>query len=276
MFKEQSCNELIRRVSCLDAVEGVMLSGSVATQTDDEFSDYDFYIYSSGDIDAELRRKTFSGLFSYIEIDNRFWETEDDGVLIEGRAVEIIYRDITWMERMLSDKIEQYHAETGYTTCFWNNLLSSKILFDRTGNLSLLKKRFSVPYPEPLRAAIIAKNYPLLRVQIPAYYHQIQKALCRKDIISVNHRIAAFIASYADILFALNRVSHPGEKKLLHYLGQCNCVPVSMDSDIRQLISAGSSMCDSVLLILDTMINRLDDVLRREGFVFNVSVLDTL
>ena len=71
------------------------------------------------------------------------------------------------------------------------------------------------PYPEPLRRAIVARNRPLLADNLSSFAAQLEKALARGDAVSASHRAAAFLASYFDVLFALNRATHPGEKRLL-------------------------------------------------------------
>ena len=105
----------------------------------------------------------------------------------------------------------------GYSTCFWHTVLNSKTLFDRDGWFANLQMKCDQPFPEPLKRAIITKNHPVLRTVIPSYYAQIKKAVDRSDLISINHRVAALLASYFDVLFALNTVLHPGEKKLLRW-----------------------------------------------------------
>ena len=59
-----------------------------------------------------------------------------------------------------------------------------------------------------LRQNIIALNYPVLRGVIPAYANQLEKAVKRHDLVSVNHRLAALFASYFDIIFAVSRQLH--------------------------------------------------------------------
>ena len=51
---------------------------------------------------------------------------------------------------------------------------------------------------------------------------QIEKALKRQDLLSINHRSSEFFASYFDLLFALNEQTHPGEKRMLAY-AKTNC-----------------------------------------------------
>lgn len=57
----------------------------------------------------------------------------------------------------------------------------------------------------------------LLTGNLPSYDKQIRKALKRNDLLSINHRITAFLESYFDIIFALNELTHPGEKRVLSY-----------------------------------------------------------
>ena len=54
----------------------------------------------------------------------------------------------------------------------------------------------------------------LLSGMLPSFDSQIEKAENRKDFVSVNHRVTEFLASYFDIIFALNEMTHPGEKRM--------------------------------------------------------------
>ena len=43
------------------------------------------------------------------------------------------------------------------------------------------------------------------------YLKQINAAIFRQDPVSFNHRVAAWLSSYFDILFAINGQFHPGK-----------------------------------------------------------------
>jgi predicted nucleotidyltransferase len=227
---------LVDHFSKHELVEGIMLAGSRTTANFDKDSDYDLYIYSKQEIPLEFREELADKYFNYAELDNRTWEQEDQGFFKDSNVqIDIVYRDINWLEGMLENIVIKHQALTGYTTCFWSNLINSDILYDEDGELQVLKESFDIEYPEELRRNIIAKNYPILNKIIPAYTNQIEKALKRDDIISLNHRTSAFFESYFDIIFALNKTLHPGEKKLLKIVRDLEYTPENMERDIREL-----------------------------------------
>ena len=257
--------KMINDFSKLEEVEGILLAGSHATKTNDKDSDYDIYIYTSNEIPVDKRKVITDKYCSYMELNNTFWETEDDGILKEDNIpVEIIYRSLNWIDDALNRTLIKCEADTGYTTCFWSNLLNSIILFDRKCELNKLQQKYKISYPNQLKENIINKNYPLLKEQMPAYYHQIEKALKRDDFISVNHRVAALFASYFDIIFAINEMPHPGEKKLLKIIKDNNLkVPIDMETNINNILKYSTSNDLALLLEIDALVGNLDKLLKQ-------------
>jgi hypothetical protein len=224
------------------AVEAVAMSGSRSAQMHDEQSDIDLYVYCSQALPLKARAAIVESRASptpRAEVGNQFFESGDEwkenGT---GIALDVMFRDTRWLEDQMQRVFVRHEAWVGHTTCFWHNVRRSEILFDRAGWFTALHAQAQQPYPETLRRAIIAKNYPLLRDNISSFAVQIKKALRRNDIVSVNHRITAFLASYFDVLFALNALTHPGEKRLLRYATeQCSLLPPTLTSDVELLLS---------------------------------------
>ncbi|MBA3826384.1 MAG: DUF4037 domain-containing protein, partial [Ktedonobacterales bacterium] len=122
--------------------------------------------------------------------------------------------------------------------------------------------------PEALRHAVVAKNQPILRATLSSYRHQIAAALVRDDAVAVNHRLAAMLASYCDILFAVNRQPHPGEKRLIAFAEHhCPQRPPAMAADLRQVLAAGATMDPTLLGHLDRALDGLDALLMAEGLL---------
>lgn len=227
---------ILKLFEAFPEAEAAALGGSRATGKADESSDYDVYVYVTADISEESRRKAFEPFCAVMEIGNRFWEQEDNLKLSDGVYMDIIYRSLDEFAGQVAEVVEGHSAHNGYTTCMWHNLMTSRILFDRSSRLEAAKKRFDVPYPDALMKNIIRRNMLLIKGSLADYSSQIGKACGREDRNSVNHRVAEFMASYFDVIFALNRMKHPGEKRLLSICaGECKILPQNFEKNINSL-----------------------------------------
>ena len=194
------------------------------------------------------------------EIGNEFWEPGDEWIdEATGISADVMFRDCLWIEEQLDRVLKHHQASVGYSTCFWYNVLHSEILFDRSGWFAELQERARQPYPEELRVAIIAKNFPILRNNMSSYVHQIELAIQRGDLISLNHRTSALLASYFDVLFAVNRQPHPGEKRLVKFAELlCTKRPPDFGVRIAELLASLPRMDASVVERADNLIDGLD------------------
>ncbi len=261
-------SQIADHLSEAHAVEAIVLSGSRTSGFDDDSSDIDVYVYTHDSISLETRAQVAAGA-RRAEIGNNFWEPGDEWVDSDtGISVDVMFRDVHWIEDQL-DRILKYHqASIGYSTCFWYNVLHSEPLFDRAGWFQELLKRAEQPYPVALRSAIIAKNHPILRHNQSSYLHQMEVAINRNDFVSLNHRSSALLISYFDILFALNSVPHPGEKRLLQAATRlCTTIPSKMPQQLTELLESLPAMNTSVITKANILIDGLDELLKRYGLI---------
>ena len=229
--------QLWKAFSNLPEVTAIALGGSRSGETYDETSDYDLYIYCTSIPDENSRESILTKYCSYMEMSNQFWELEDDCTLNNGVDIDILYRNICHFATDLENVIEKYQAGNGYTTCFWHNLKTCKILYDADGELGKLQERFNVPFPPKLKDNIISRNFSLLTGHLPSYDTQILKAAKRKDFVSVNHRVTAFLESYFDIIFAVNELTHPGEKRMMSYAkAHASLLPNQFEKSLNALL----------------------------------------
>lgn len=254
--------KLFEELSALPEIEAIALGGSRAGEVYDEKSDYDVYLYCTSAIDENVRRELLEKHFSYMEIGNAFWELEDNGTLKNGIDVDILYRNLDDFTEGLASVVEGHQAHNGYTTCMWHNLKTCKIIYDRAGRLQAVKKRFDVPYPKQLKENIVNRNMSLLSEVMPAYNFQIAKAVERKDLVSVCHRTAAFMESYFDVIWAMNELTHPGEKRLISLCKkQCKILPANFEENINQLYADLFTNSDKVNEDVERIIAELKKVI---------------
>lgn len=252
----------------LPQVEAVVVSGSRTSEFADSISDIDLYVYITDDVPLDLRAK-IAAVSPRTEIGNATWEPGDEWFDAEtGTSVDVMYRRVPWMDEQIDRVLVHHQASVGYSTCFWYNLLHSRALFDRSGWFAGLQQRAGRPYPQELRQAIIAKNYPLLRRNQSSYLHQIELAVQRNDPVSVNHRVAALLASYFDVLFALNELPHPGEKRLIQQVkASCSKLPHDMEQQVAELVGSVGNAAGGIVAKVGSLLDGLDELLLRENVV---------
>ena len=255
--------------AALPQVAAVALAGSRAAGAGDARSDIDLYVYAEEPVPMTDRRAIADRFAARREVGNAFWEPGDEWIDdATGLHVDVMFRTPAWIEAQLDRVLARHEAATGYSTCFWHNVLHSTPLFDRTGWYGRLQAGVERPYPEALKRAIVAKNHPLLRNAFSAYRQQIARAALRGDSVSIQHRVSALLASYFDILFAVNELPHPGEKRMLPWaMAHCLRTPPAMEHDVHALLHIGAHPADPAILgAVDALIAGLDALLTDDGW----------
>lgn len=242
-------------------VEAIAIGGSQKADTADAASDIDTYVFTDNEIPVECRLNLVKKFSSKYEVGCEYFGAGDE-FLVDNmkQQLDVMYFDRRWIENVLENVWEKHYPSNGYTTCFLFTIKHCEPVYDKDGWLSRLKQRLETPYPDELKQNIIKRNLMLLKDKpFASYYEQIQKAILRNDLNSINHRIAAFMASYFDIIFANNMLLHPGEKKLVEYaLGHCKILPVNFAENINKLLTQPNS---ETLKILDEMVCNLKNTL---------------
>jgi hypothetical protein len=211
---DDAIRPLFDHFKTIPEVEAIVLGGSRGKQQGDAWSDYDIYVYTKKPIDVAIRKEIIEPFVRLMEYNHQFFETEDDGILNNGIGIEFIYRNLADFESMMV-RLFDGQVNRGYSTCFLDNLLTTKIIYDPKGTYKSLQNAYRFKDKTALYQQIIKQNIPLLYGTQPNYLDQIEKAVKRGDIVAINHRLTEYFSLFFDTLFAINQINHPGEKRML-------------------------------------------------------------
>lgn len=211
---------LAEALMSLPGVRAVAIGGSRATGLADAGSDTDAYALVSGTLPApEERARVLRSLADDGRIEAQDAFGPEDHLLVDGGLVEIVYL----MVDALSEQVEAAFGEglmsEGFTTCLLYTVATCVPLAD-DGALAALRSRLAT-YPEPTRRRILAGTPEILR----ACLAQLSTACERGDVLMATHRRASVQALWFNMLFALNRVYHPGEKRLHVHAASLDVLP---------------------------------------------------
>lgn len=260
---------LVALFAALPQVEAVTLGGSRASGRADAASDFDVYVHAGDVIPLETRRSIVQQLggASVANMGLDYFGAGDEW-LDAGTGVhfDVIYFGLEWMKEQVERPLVHHQPSLGYSTAFAYTVSRAHIMHDPGGEFATLQTVTQGPYPEALREAVVYYNHPMLRGTISSYREQLEKAAARQDIVSLNHRLAALLASYFDIIFAGNRALHPGEKRLVATaLATCSSLPKNFGRDVTEALSVAGNGA-RLLPALTRLLDALDVWLVREGF----------
>lgn len=262
----QSLARIVSQFATLPEVCAIALAGSRATGYAAKGSDFDVYVYTNRPLSGAQRLAVGRELSSDAQLIDSWGPALAWDDPLTGALIEAMFFETPWIEDLLDKVLFRHEASLGYSTCFWHTIRVSQPLHDPTGWFAELQRKAVSPYPEPLRQNIVAHNLSAICRSTASYETQIAKALARNDWVSVNHRIAALLASAFDIVFAHNRQTHPGEKRLLLHVEQsCPLRPDNFEGLVLALVHASDQNTAAIQSAVDALVDALAKLFEPEG-----------
>ena len=260
---------IVNEYKVLDDVLAITLSNSRNNEKKDFFYDIEIDIILKKEIDFSKREYILKKLSDTIETVQGKYGDKDIFILRNSTVqVVISYLTVDKLENNLINVVEKYEAAEGDTTYLWKKVKNAFVAYDRNNVFKTLQDKYNVDYPDKLKLNIINKNYHLLKNSFFSYYNQIGKAISRGDIEGLNNKINKFLGSYFDIIFALNKVKHPGGKKVIDIINtKCHKKPVNIDENIDGLLESVTACDDSILEKIDNIIDELKKLLEEEKLI---------
>ena len=257
----ESFKSIINQYKDFSEVKAIALGGSGVNNTSDHLSDIDVYIFVEKDISVSNREEMVKKISSKYEVGCEYFGSGDEFLVDKlDCQLDIMYWNVNWFENIIENIWFKHYPSNGYTTAFLFTLNNFQIIYDTDNWLLNLQNSIQTEYPNELKQNIIKRNIMLMKDKpFASYYEQIEKAEKRNDVVSINHRITAFLASYFDVIFAVNELLHPGEKRLVQYaLNNCKILPKDFEENLIKLYNRPDA---DILSILDNLVNNLKGIL---------------
>ena len=78
----------------------------------------------------------------------------------------------------------------------------------------------------------------------------------------MQNAMTKWLASYFDVLFAANRVLHPGEKRLTDFAQrECGILPLGFPADVDELVRSAVRSTPVIGQHMDAMVQRLQSII---------------
>jgi predicted nucleotidyltransferase len=246
---------VVRRFATSDY--GIALGGAHAKGTADPESDLDLYVFSDTILSTDKRVRLLTdfgppvgGIVSW----------GDDSPFVQA-GTDFLHHELhveCWMRsrQHIDSSIAECNAGTvrrdmvsWTTTGFYNHCALSDLqamipLEDPVGMLASWRQQIQV-YPPRLRRAIIQQHVQAAAFW-PANFHY-SSAVERTDVIYTTGIVQQVLHNMVQVLFALNEVYFPGDKKVALALGALRSIPDGFVERMLDLLAPGQSLHVDVL-----------------------------
>lgn len=248
-------NDIAEKFSLHKSIEAVLFGGSVYSYYYDHRNGYSLYIYSDSKIDFEFRKETAKIFSDYSEF------TDELDVWLEsgyGTTIKVYYKRLNELQSKFREMFEE--KKIPRSTEFWNQLLSSRILFERTNTVSGLKEKYSGAYTDEIQELIIKTFLDRLYRNMSSYLNRIKSAVRNRDFPLIFQEINNFIFSAFEIIFALNKKKFPGNKYAVKTINrECSVKPIDLSLKTENIYFSVKSELD-LKKVTDNLYVLLDDI----------------
>lgn len=272
MTGNAALDKIIEEYSQFENVRAIAIGGSSASGKNDSTSDIDLYVFLDKELTKQQREELVKKHSTNYEVGGDYFGPGDEYYADDvNRELDVMFWDKKWFEDIVDNVWTKHNASNGYTTCFLYTLNVLDTICDKDGWLNNMKLKLNSEYPKELQENIINRNMMLMYDKpFSSYYEQIEKGIKRNDRNSVNHRTAAYMESYFDVIFAANKLLHPGEKRLVRYaLDNCKILPEDFEENINKLFNQPNP---DTMLILSDMTQKLKKCLKDNGLYKNLKI----
>lgn len=226
-WEQQILDRLVVIVPQIEGVEAIALSGSAQAGFADAASDLDVYVYWRAPLaDAEARASILRPYADpgTLHVDVHSWGLED-WLAMQGRLVELIYVSLDDIMQDIDRAYDIGLDGDAFTTSWLYNVAWGESCYDPAGHFSVMRDRLNAGFPEATRRSILQHRTPALR----NLGKSIRLAQQRDDLLMVQQLRAEAQQLFFNLLFTLNRMYHPGSKRLLLHSQRCLIRPTGCE-----------------------------------------------
>lgn len=278
MTVQNILNEIIKELNGIPGIVGIVLGGSRARGTNHATSDIDIGIYY--DESADFNVNDVSRVATKLDDEHRenlvtslgewgAWINGGGWIIVHGFHVDLIFRDVKRVEQIIDECLlgnVSTHYHTGHPHAYLNVMYMGevsicKILDDKTNRIAKLKSK-TIPYPKPLRDAII--GYFMFEASFSLMFAK--DNVDKDDISYVTGHCYRTISCLNQVIFAMNEEYCINEKKAVRMIDGFDIKPQGYKKRIDKIIKLLSPSIDSTrrgLEILQELISETEVLLSK-------------